>query len=494
MFNWIAEKPYRFLLLLGIYFAAHVAVRVCLSDSLDLDESEQTFFSQWLKRGYNSQPPFYNWGQAILIRWFGPSVFVLALFKNVLLCLTYVAYFYAARLLLKSNALAIVAALGLLTIPQIAWESQRDLAHTVAATLAASVMVWAILRTVRTGHAGDYVLTGAAIGAGLISKYNTALIVAALAVALVTIPEYRGRVLNPKILYTVLVAVLIVTPHLLWVVDHADLASGNTIAKLSANDESSWGQNVLNGAKSLGSAIVNFCAVPVAVFLLVFGRTFVRATKSGSREIQLLNRIFLVVFALLLAMVLTGKATAFKDRWLQPVLFLLPLYFVLKMKAVAEIDRRLLARFAGVAVGLMVIVTAGLIHRTAGASLAGNYRRLNIPYRSFSQRLRDDVGETPGLFVTNEVWIAGNLKLQFPEVPVVSSDAAQMKIDAGEIRGPAIAVSQSQDDESLTGLSRHAAEELELPHTQKPDWKTVTLPYLYGRSEDRVSMNYAVLR
>ena len=494
MFHWLTSKPYRYFMLLAVYFAVHVVIRVMLSDSLDLDESEQTFLSQWLQPGYNSQPPFYNWGQGLLIQWFGPSVLVLAVFKNILLLLTYVVYFYAARLVTRDNALAVVASLGLLTIPQIAWESQRDLAHTVAATLAAATMIYAIFRAVKSGHAADYAFTGVAIGIALISKYNTALIVAGVLVALVSMKEYRSRVLSPKILYTIIPAVLIVAPHFLWVLNNLDLASGNTIAKLSANADTTWGQNVVSGVKSLASAVLNFSAVSMIVFLVVFGRTFLRATWAESPEIRLLNRSFGAVLVILSVLVLTGKATAFKDRWLQPVLFLLPLYFVLKMKAISTIQQRLNARFAVVGVTLMLAVMMGIIYRTAGASMAGKYRRLNVPYASIGDGLVDEAGESPGLFVTNDVWIAGNLKMQFPDTPVISTNASQMKISETDRRVPVVLVSQKDDSESLSDLAESAASMINAEVPANQDWNTVTRPYLYSDGRETVSMKYTILR
>ncbi|MGO6903362.1 hypothetical protein ACCS96_24115, partial [Rhizobium ruizarguesonis] len=46
--------------LLAAYFVLQVGVRLATSHSLDLDEAEQAFRSQWLAAGYGPQPPFYN--------------------------------------------------------------------------------------------------------------------------------------------------------------------------------------------------------------------------------------------------------------------------------------------------------------------------------------------------------------------------------------------------------------------------------------------------
>ena len=134
MIDWLAGGRHRLPLLLGIYFIAHVVIRTATSTSLDFDESEQVLLSQSLLLGYNSQPPLYTWIQRGLFELFGVSVFSLALLKNLLIWLTYWCVFESVRKATGNLRLAAIATLGLLSIPQIAWESHRDLSHTVAAT------------------------------------------------------------------------------------------------------------------------------------------------------------------------------------------------------------------------------------------------------------------------------------------------------------------------------------------------------------------------
>ncbi|MDG2222233.1 MAG: glycosyltransferase family 39 protein [Rubripirellula sp.] len=494
MLDGIVRKPQRLIILLACYFATQVAIRVALSDSLDIDESEQIFLSQWLQLGYNAQPPFYNWTQTLLLHFFGPSVFILSALKNSLLFLTYICYFSVARLITRDNGLAAVATLGLLTIPQIAWESQRDLAHTVAATFAASAFIYGVFRTLKTSNVMDYVFTGVAIGIALTSKYNTILLIACTLTALVSMREYRWRVLSPKIIYSVVPALLIVTPHFLWVLDNLQLASGTTIAKASINSGATWSLNVITGFVSLLSAILNFNALLMIVFLIVFGRTFLKSTWADSPEIRLLNRTFGITLIILTGLVLTGKVTDFKDRWLQPVLFLLPLYSVLKMNATFVVNQRLKTRFAAVAVTLMLAVSVGLVVRTTGASMTGRYCRLNIPYADVSRHLIDETGEIPKTLVTNDYQVAGNLRMQFPATRVVSTDMSHLGFDLTEKDFPMVILSPRDDTKTLDELLRFAGSLTGKTTEPKPAWKTPTIPYLYSAGSETVSMTYTIRR
>jgi len=121
----------KFLFLLIGYFSLHILLRVLISDSLDYDEAEQALLGQWLLPGYTEQPPLYTWIQYFLFKVFGKNVFAISLLKNALLFLTYLFVYLSAARLLKDTRAAILTASSLLLIPQIAWESQRDMTLVV---------------------------------------------------------------------------------------------------------------------------------------------------------------------------------------------------------------------------------------------------------------------------------------------------------------------------------------------------------------------------
>ncbi|MGB7343775.1 MAG: glycosyltransferase family 39 protein, partial [Pirellulaceae bacterium] len=180
--DWLVGARHRLPCVLAVYFALHTLLRVWVSPALSFDESEQVFLSQWNWMGYNSQPPLYTWVQTALFGVFGLNVFSLALFKNTLLFATYMAVFTAVKLTTKDLRLAALATLGLLLIPQIAWESHRDLSHTVAVTFATTLLLLSIVRLPELTSKQSwlaYVIIGVACGVGAMSKYNFVIVVVA---------------------------------------------------------------------------------------------------------------------------------------------------------------------------------------------------------------------------------------------------------------------------------------------------------------------------
>lgn len=221
----------RFLLGLGIYFSAHVFVRILASNSLASDEAQQVYLSQWLLSGYSyqagqsPQPPLYQWIQIGFFQIFGLNVPALAIPKNLILFLTYVLAFLAAHALTGDIRLSILASLSLFLIPQIAWESHRDLTHSVLATMMSVGMLNAAVRLVRTPSLIRSLLFGGFVGLGIMSKYNVVLFACALVLAMATTRETRGAILSRYGAFSLAGCVLINLTHIEWWLSHADLPS-----------------------------------------------------------------------------------------------------------------------------------------------------------------------------------------------------------------------------------------------------------------------------
>ena len=161
-----------FLLAIVTYFCLHILLRVMISPTLDYDEAEQALLSQWLLPGYTEQPPLYTWIQHLLFQLFGENAFAISLLKNSLLLLTYLFVLLSGRLLFSSPLLPILASASLLLIPQIGWESQRDMTHTTLVTCSAAATLWLLLRLLKTNRPVDYLLLGLGMGVGFMSKAN----------------------------------------------------------------------------------------------------------------------------------------------------------------------------------------------------------------------------------------------------------------------------------------------------------------------------------
>ncbi|MBB3978662.1 4-amino-4-deoxy-L-arabinose transferase-like glycosyltransferase [Rhizobium azooxidifex] len=493
MTRFLRATPNAVFVLLAAYFAVNFLVRMALPDSLERDEAQQILLSQWLAAGYDTQPPFYNWLQYALIQVTGPGVFAISLLKNLMLFAAYLAYGLAARTVLKERDLAIIATLSLLTIPQIAFEAQRDLTHTVAVVFASALFLYGFLRTLAAPTALSYLVTGIAIGIGMIAKYNFALLPAAGLLAIVFDREWRQRLFDWRLLLTAIASLAIVAPHALWLLDHLTLASGGTMDKLS-DGSTGISSQIIEGLLSLVTAVLGFSAVTVAVFAIVFRSDLWKALSAGNRWTGLIELMMAFFLLALLLLILFAGAAHIKDRWLTPLLLVLPLYLCLKVEAAGRADPLQLKRFAPFAAAVMIAVPAILFGRVAAAGLTGDYQKLNVPYDAFARHIAEE-GITPAVILADDTHLAGNLRLQFPGVPVVSEDYAGFAPDAAwSAQSPVLVVWRNED-----GTAAEVAQEIlddaarfgKGKPAAAPDLHRMELPYHFGHDGDRYSISYA---
>ncbi len=392
-----------------LYFLLHLSIRLLVSGSVELDEAEQVLLSQQMALGYGSQPPLYTWLQAGLFALFGPGVFALALLKNTLLLFLYLLTFCVAREMTGEDRPALAAMLSLFFIPQIAWEAQRDLTHSVLATTLAAATLYAAVRLCRRGKSGDYLLFGLCGGLGILAKYNFAVFMAALLLAGLTVRQFRERFLRSRMLLGLLVLFLVTGPHLGWVLTHTGevLRQAGTFERQALS--SVW-LDYARGGVSLVRAIASFLAPVAGIYLLLFFRWRAGEADRGPFSL-LLGKTLLYGGLLCGGLILVFRVTHFKDRWMQPLLFASAIYLPLLVR------RRLadhgLRRLAAVASVVAIVVLIWLPGRTLLASQLGKSNRLNAPFSVLGQALRQ-AGFEGGDILAGNRWVGGNLRLRFP--------------------------------------------------------------------------------
>ncbi len=398
----------QFVILLGCYFALHILLRVLISDSLDYDEAEQALLGQWLLAGYTEQPPLYTWIQHALFQLFGKNVFAVSLLKNSLLFLTYLFVFLTSREVLKDTRTAVLATCSLLLIPQIAWESQRDMTHTTLVVCAAAASLWQGLRLVRKQDLTHSILFGVLLSIGILGKANFVIFMAALLLTLTSFPAGRKVVFSPQIVVTFLIIALITGPYILWMVNNPDIVFA-TSHKLKRVVEGYQ----FKGITSLVLKSFLFLTPLWLVWLLVFPAGFARShnPEAGFHH-QFIKRYLLVLLAILLTAVFALKVTYVKDRWLQPLLFVVPVFFFSRLNP-TQITPRQFKRFLGVVSFAALAVYLAFTIRVVGASYIDRFCRMNYPFAGLAEDLRRS-GFSEGLIISDNRFLAGNMSLHFP--------------------------------------------------------------------------------
>jgi 4-amino-4-deoxy-L-arabinose transferase-like glycosyltransferase len=403
-----SQLKWKFLFFVLGYFSLHVVLRVVISDSLDYDEAEQALLSQWLSAGYTEQPPLYTWIQYGVVKVFGQTVFSISLLKNTILFFTYASLFFCGEQLFKDTFKSVLSTSSLLLIPQIAWESQRDMTHTTLVVLAAAAVLWSALKLMEDRSTFFYVMFGIFCGIGFLSKANFALFISILVVTLLTLDEGRKVIVHRSIFLSLLTMILINVSYVSWMVDNQDIVFSAT-HKFKQIEE--WVS--IKGLQSFIKNLFLFLSPLWLIYLIFFPDGFKKiSSKDEISSSKFMTRYILVFFCTMLVVIFAFKVSYVKDRWMQPMLFAAPLFFFSRVPR-HSIHPKKAKAFLCVAATAAVFIYIGFTLRVTSASWTDNYCRLNYPFDELSHQIKAD-GFDKGVIISNNRFVVGNLLFKFP--------------------------------------------------------------------------------
>lgn len=474
------------------YFVLCVALRVFISPALEIDEGEQAFVSQFLALGYGPQPPFYNWLQYAVVEIFGVSLTALTVVKHLLLFLCCVFYGLASRLLIKDRSLADMAMLGVLTLPPVFLLAQRDLSHTVSALFAVSLFLYGFFRTLRSPSLFSYLLTGIAVGIGLISKYNFALVPAAAVLAILPERDLRQRIFDWRMIASLAVAFVIVLPHAYWILNNLTSASAGTINEMKEGLSGGRLTQALHGTTSLISAIFGASILPLAFFAAVFPFDIKRIFRAESQWTRIMGRMICLCLVAVLLIVLGIGATHIREKWLALIVVLLPLYLCLKIDAAGIETSGKLKRFAIPLFIMIFAVLIGVSARVITSPMLGSYNKLNTPYEAFIREIMQTHSVQPALVIAEDVNLAGSVRLQLPQATIITAYNPPAPLAAGwRSAGPVLVIWRGKG-EAEPALSESLRQKLIDGGVASSDITPLYSAPLYylGKDNDRYGFGY----
>jgi 4-amino-4-deoxy-L-arabinose transferase-like glycosyltransferase len=427
---------------LSAYFVFQAVLRLACLSSLGLDDAEMAVITQQFAAGYGSQPPLYNWIQILATEIFGLGAPAFVITHFLLLWLTFVFMFLAARVVLGDDVKAAAVALALFAIPQVGWEAQRALTNSVLSIAVACFTLYVMLLMLKTASWGSYLTLGVALALGVLSKYSFIPFALALIIAAATIPSLRPRILSARFAVALMLMALILLPHLHWVVTHeAETLSRTRKFRIEhdANLLLTWSEGLL----STVLATVSFAAVSVLVFVIATFSPMRRAGKSAVPKAgfedgrTLILRMLAIALVLVVAMVLAARATYVKDRWLQCLLIALPLGLFILFEDRLTPRRQWLLIILSSLMGLGAMV--GLLIARLQPDLHGEPPSAAAPFGSIAEQIRAH-GFKEGYIIADRSYIAGNLKLYFPESTVAEPEYGLWPVPHGGKTAPVLLI------------------------------------------------------
>lgn len=392
-----------------VYLFASALARYITSPTLDLDQAEQSLLSQQFAWGYSEQPPLYTWLVQLMFSLTGPAAWALFALKAAVLWLTAAALIVAAAGAGLPAARQRVILVGLALIPQYIWESQRDVTHSTLATALAAVTLALLLQVRRQPSRGGLLALGLALAAGLLSKYNFALLLPAVLLALHG--PAPGRVPLVQGWPWLLGLLLLAGPHAWWAFTHPELQARG-VAKLAAGEGALW--------SALGTTALNALAFATPLWLLALGTTGPGdspATRILDREAKWLLVVLAITVALL---VILGSTRGFKDRWFQPLLIWIALWYACRARVTGRVWRWTVI----VTAVLALTVSAALVARVAAARALNEALRPNLPYAKLAAAMGGTLAQPPEVILAERKLLGGNLRMHWPDARVITPEVA----------------------------------------------------------------------
>lgn len=226
----------------------------------------------------------------------------------------------------------------------------------------------------------------------------------------------RGVILSRKFMLSIVIALAISSPYLHWMYTNQDIVFSSS-HKFKRGLEHYY----LHGSWSLVSNSFLFLTPFWFICLATFpGIITTSGDITTTAQRQIINRYMIFFFLILLAVVLLFKVTYVKDRWLQPLLFAAPLFAFSRIGA-DKISAKKFKIYTGLAAATCIAVYLAFTLRVVAASPIGNFSRLNYPFGAIKTSL-EEIGWQSGLILSDNRFLAGNLRVLFPDSTAIVPD------------------------------------------------------------------------
>jgi 4-amino-4-deoxy-L-arabinose transferase-like glycosyltransferase len=478
-----------FAVFLALHALVWTALPALLYPNLPLDLIEALTYGREWQLGYDKLPPLPWWLVEIVYRVIGVDTAYYALAQLAVIG-AFAAIFMTARPLVGGvGALVSVLILdGLHYFHFTAAKFNHDVIQLPFWALAG----FAFHAALKHGRLLHWVLLGLAIGLALWAKYFVAVLAAPLALFLLFDRDARKALATPGPYVALVVAAVVMAPHLLWLVRNDFLP----FAYASARSAPSRGlfDHLLHPVVFAVSQLVFLIPALLIAAALVWPKARGEAPAAPSTADAFDRRIVtLLAFGpaatTVVLSAISGRGTI--AMWGYPLWLFLGLWMVLYAPRALEPTRlaRIGALWAAVFV-LFAVVFA--VNYSVLPAIDHRYRAVFFP----GDRLADELARRyraatgrPLVYVVGSMWEGGNVAHYASEQPRVLIDGDPRRapwIDLGDLRSKGAVVVWTDGDPAVMPIAlRTLAGDAQV---QPP----FTLPY--RRGDGAVTVGWAILR
>ncbi|SNY99385.1 ArnT family glycosyltransferase [Flagellimonas pacifica] len=395
---------------LALFSVLSIVLISYLKNSLELEDAEQAYYSQWWRWGYDDQPPLYTWLQKIVNYCFGVTKFSFSLLRGLLFASILLLLAKFGKKVLDETKKAQLVMLASVLIPVFIDFAFRRLSHTLLASLTIMITYLIVAKLVQKKSSYNYLLLGVAMGIGMLAKYNYALFPASLFIASFFNADLKAIIWNRRVLLSCIVAVALVFPHLYWLLHDGYLIEikRSLGAKFGDSDP---GIIVVGPILKMSKALLEGM---LPILLLLVGLFFFRKKNlQTNKKLRWLLHLGIVQFGVLLIFFVLMDAQDVHGRWLLPLL--LP-YLVLFVAFLGSIKNNYI-KWGTI---IYISVLCFQVLRTPLEKLLGIKSDIHFEYTALEQKLHKEFPKET--WVLPNVTYGGQIRLLDPTRKIFTLD------------------------------------------------------------------------
>lgn len=403
------------------YVVVNALIRYFLSHTLMTDDVSESLLTQSFQLGYSARnPPLWEWLLWSIQQIVGPGFESHWLLRYGFIALLGVGIFRACRTVTGNVSWSAVVGLSSPLCYQIGWPFFEWGTHTLALIVVCLFTIDVALRYAATPTCRGAVFLGVLVGLGFLSKHGYAVFVIPLTLALLVERATRNGLLRRESLVVPLVAVLVVSPYLYWLVEtHADLAAAMRGALVRHDaphlDRSLYGlmKLVENSAEFLMP-----WALIAAIVIWLRRRTENRTIAQPDLGERVVRMTLLVSILITFVGVVAIGPTRFSSGYVVPVLVAsLPFSAALLSRAAPRTEDARRMALLGLCT-LLAITALRFVYLSNSGFPEATYRREMWPIADLADQMRA-AGYDQGTLVAVSGRDGGNLRAALPDLRVV---------------------------------------------------------------------------
>lgn len=381
-------------------------------DALELEDAEQAYYSQWLRWGYDDQPPLYTWLQYAVNTIFGVQKVSFSVLRGAIFGAVLLAMAHLSKKLMVCTKKWELAVLVLVFLPVFIDFTFRRLSHTALLCLSVVLSLIVIHRLLQEKTVLNYILLGCILSLGMLCKYNFILFLCALLAAALWDASLRNLLLHRKFLLTLGLMVFLLFPHFNWLFAHEGyLSELNDSIALKTESTVDVSVFILAPLASLVLTLFKFTAPLLGVFLFAFA---FRGISVQNPRLDWFAKLALMQILMLSLFFVVLNVQKVEERWLLPLL--LPFTIVL----VRTVRFKSVRKWTSYLFGLFVSIVVLQVIRTPAEKVLGIPSSVHFGFGSLSHKLNADFHDQD--WMLPDVTYAGNVRLLNPHKEILSKD------------------------------------------------------------------------